>query len=204
MLRSLYGQVLQVQDDVVVLEANGLGFEIQCSRRAAENCAEGEMARIQTFLLVNESGISIFGFADDEERRLFLEFLAVKGVGGRMAMTLLRADAPQTLIRAILSSDMAMLTRIPGIGRKTAERLCFELKDRLSKDFPVLSGGTTGSFQQLGGNEVIEALLGLGFSRSEASGAVRSALVQAGEAAREEEILESALRLLNRIRGERR
>ena len=204
MLRSLYGQVLQVQDDVVVLEASGLGFEIQCSRRAAESCVEGDMARIQTFLLVNESGISIFGFADDEERRLFLELLAVKGVGGRMAMTLLRADAPQVLIKAILSSDMAMLTRIPGIGRKTAERLCFELKDRLSKDFPILSGALAGSFQQLGGNEVIEALLGLGFSRSEASGAVRSALAQAGEGAREEEILESALRLLNRIKGERR
>lgn len=204
MLRSLYGQVLQVQEDVVVLEASGLGFEIQCSRRAAESCVEGDMARIQTFLLVNESGISIFGFADDEERRLFLELLAVKGVGGRMAMTLLRADAPQVLIKAILSSDMAMLTRIPGIGRKTAERLCFELKDRLSKDFPILSGAVAGSFQQLGGNEVIEALLGLGFSRSEASGAVRSALAQAGEGAREEEILESALRLLNRIKGERR
>ena len=204
MLRSLYGQVLQVQEDVVVLEASGLGFEIQCSRRAAESCVEGDMARVQTFLLVNESGISIFGFADDEERRLFLELLAVKGVGGRMAMTLLRADAPQALIRAILSSDMAMLTRIPGIGRKTAERLCFELKDRLSKDFPILSGALAGSFQQLGGNEVIEALLGLGFSRSEASGAVRSALAQAGEGAREEEILESALRLLNRIKGERR
>ena len=204
MLRSLYGQVLQVQDDVVVLEACGLGFEIQCSRRAAESCVEGDMARVQTFLLVNESGISIFGFADDEERRLFLELLAVKGVGGRMAMTLLRADAPQVLIKAILSSDMAMLTRIPGIGRKTAERLCFELKDRLSKDFPILSGAVAGSFRQLGGNEVIEALLGLGFSRSEASGAVRSALVQAGEGAREEEILESALRLLNRIKGERR
>ena len=186
MLRSLYGQVLQVQEDVVVLEASGLGFEIQCSRRAAESCVEGDMARVQTFLLVNESGISIFGFADDEERRLFLELLAVKGVGGRMAMTLLRADAPQVLIKAILSSDMAMLTRIPGIGRKTAERLCFELKDRLSKDFPILSGALAGSFQQLGGNEVIEALLGLGFSRSEASGAVRSALVQAGEGAREE------------------
>ena len=204
MLRSLYGQVLQVQEDVVVLEASGLGFEIQCSRRAAESCVEGDMARVQTFLLVNESGISIFGFADDEERRLFLELLAVKGVGGRMAMTLLRADAPQVLIKAILSSDMAMLTRIPGIGRKTAERLCFELKDRLSKDFPILSGALAGSFQQLGGNEVIEALLGLGFSRSEASGAVRSALAQAGEGAREEEILESALRLLNRIKGERR
>jgi len=204
MLRSLYGQVLQVQEDVVVLEASGLGFEIQCSRRAAESCVEGDMARVQTFLLVNESGISIFGFADDEERRLFLELLAVKGVGGRMAMTLLRADAPQVLIKAILSSDMAMLTRIPGIGRKTAERLCFELKDRLSKDFPILSGAVAGSFQQLGGNEVIEALLGLGFSRSEASGAVRSALAQAGEGAREEEILESALRLLNHIKGERR
>ena len=204
MLRSLYGQVLQVEDNIVVLEASGLGFEIQCSRRATESCAEGETTRIQTFLLVNESGISIFGFADDEERRLFLELLAVKGVGGRMAMTLLRADAPQALIRAILSSDMAMLTRIPGIGRKSAERLCFELKDRLSKDFPVLSGGATGASQQFGGNEVIEALLGLGFSRSEASGAVRSALVQAGEGAREEEVLESALRLLNRIRGERR
>ena len=204
MLRSLYGQVLQVQDDVVVLEASGLGFEIQCSRRAAESCVEGDMARVQTFLLVNESGISIFGFADDEERRLFLELLAVKGVGGRMAMTLLRADAPQVLIKAILSSDMAMLTRIPGIGGKTAERLCFELKDRLSKDFPIHSGAVAGPFQQLGGNEVIEALLGLGFSRSEASGAVRSALAQAGEGAREEEILESALRLLNRIKGERR
>ena len=204
MLRSIYGQVLQVQDDVVVLDVGGLGFETHCSRRAAEACVEGEMARIQTFLLVSESGISLFGFVDDEERRLFLELLAVKGVGGRMAMTLLRAEAPQILVKAILSSDMGTLTRIPGVGRKTAERLCFELRERLARDFPVLSGERIEMAASLSGNEVVDALLGLGFSRPEASGAVRSAMTQAGENAREEEILEAALRLLNRIRGERR
>ena len=68
MLRNLYGQVLQVRDGIVVLDVNGLGFEAHCSRRAAEACVEGEMARIQTYLLVSESGPSLFGFADDEER----------------------------------------------------------------------------------------------------------------------------------------
>lgn len=204
MLRSIYGQVLRVQDDVVVLDVNGLGFETHCSRRAAEVCVEGEMARIQTFLLVSESGISLFGFVDDEERRLFLELLAVKGVGGRMAMSLLKAEAPQVLVKAILSADMGTLTRIPGVGRKTAERLCFELRERLARNFPVLSGEGTELPPSISGNEVVEALIGLGFSRPEASGAVRSAMAQSGESAPEEEILESALRLLNRIRGERR
>ncbi len=204
MLRSIYGQVLRVQDETVVLDVNGLGLEVHCSRRAAEACVEGEMARIQTYLLVNESGISLFGFVDDEERRLFLELLAVKGVGGRMAMSLLRAEAPRALVKAILSSDMGTLTRIPGVGRKTAERLCFELRERLARDFPVLSGEGIELNPTLTGNEVLDALVGLGFSRPEASGAVRAAMAQAGESAREEEILESALRLLNRIRGERR
>jgi Holliday junction DNA helicase RuvA len=204
MLRNLYGQVLQVRDGIVVLDVNGLGFEAHCSRRAAEACVEGEMARIQTYLLVSESGPSLFGFADDEERRLFLELLAVKGVGGRMAMTLLRAEIPQVLVKAIVSSDLGILTHIPGIGRKTAERLCFELRERLSKDFPALSGGSAEPMRSPAGNEVVEALVGLGFSRPEASGAVRTAMAQSGEGSREEEILESALRLLNRIRGERR
>ncbi len=204
MLRSIYGQVLQVQEEAVVLDVNGFGIEAHCSRRAAESCVEGEMARIQTFLLISESGVSLFGFADDEERRLFLELLAVKGVGGRMAMSLLRAESPNALVKAILSADMGTLTRIPGIGRKTAERLCFELRERLSKNFPVFSAEGVETPPSPAENEVVEALIGLGFSRQEASSAVRSAMAQAGEKAREEEVLESALRLLNRIRGERR
>jgi Holliday junction DNA helicase RuvA len=162
------------------------------------------MTRIQTFLLVNESGISLFGFADDEERRLFLELLAVKGIGGRMAMSLLRAEPPGRLIRAILSSDLGTLTRVPGVGKKTAERLCFELRERLAKSFPSFSRDETEPASSPAGNEVLDALVGLGFSRHEASAAVRTALSQAGSGAREEEILESALRLLNRIRGEYR
>lgn len=204
MLRSIYGQVLQVQEEVVVLDVNGLGFETQCSRRAAEACAEGEMVRIQTYLLVSDAGISLFGFADEEERRLFLELLAVKGIGGRMALGLLRAEAPHVLVKAILSTDIGTLTRIPGIGRKTAERLCFELREKLARNFPVLSEEGTEIPASITGNEVVDALVGLGFSRQEASRAVRTAMVQVGTDAREEEILESALRLLNRIRGERR
>ncbi|NLI96606.1 MAG: Holliday junction branch migration protein RuvA [Synergistaceae bacterium] len=204
MLRSLFGQVLRVEDEVVVIDVNGLGIEVHCSRRAIESCAEGEMARIQTFLLVNESGISLFGFADDEERRLFLQLLAVKGIGGRMAMSLLRAESPGTLIRAILSSDLETLTRVPGVGRKTAERLCFELRERLAKSFPSFTFEAKETASSPAGNEVIEALIGLGFSRHEAAAAVRNALAQAGDGAREEEILESSLRLLNRIRGEYR
>lgn len=119
-------------------------------------------------------------------------------------MSLLRAESPNALVKAILSADMGTLTRIPGIGRKTAERLCFELRERLSKNFPVFSAEGVEIPPSPAENEVVEALIGLGFSRQEASSAVRSAMAQAGEKAREEEVLESALRLLNRIRGERR
>ncbi|HOV28498.1 MAG TPA: Holliday junction branch migration protein RuvA [Synergistales bacterium] len=204
MLRSLFGQVIQVEDETVVLDVNGLGIEVHCSRRALESCVEGEMTRIQTFLLVNESGISLFGFANDEERRLFLELLAVKGIGGRMAMSLLRAEPPGRLIRAILSSDLETLTRVPGVGKKTAERLCFELRERLAKSFPSFTRDGAEPASSPAGSEVLEALVGLGFSRHEAAAAVRTALSQADSGAREEEILESALRLLNRIRGEYR
>ncbi len=204
MLRSLFGQVLQVENETVVLDVNGLGIEVHCSRRALESCVEGEMTRIQTFLLVNESGISLFGFANDEERRLFLELLAVKGIGGRMAMSLLRAEPPGRLIRAILSSDLETLTRVPGVGKKTAERLCFELRERLAKSFPAFTRDGTEPAPSPAGSEVLEALVGLGFSRHEAAAAVHTVLSQADNGAREEEILESALRLLNRIRGEYR
>jgi Holliday junction DNA helicase RuvA len=166
MLRSLSGNVVSLFDNVVVLDVHGFGFELLCTGRAAALCTEGERITLVTYLQFSEAGPTLFGFANDKERTLFLKLTTVKGVGGKMAMNILKAAPPERIVTWILSADVDSMVKIQGVGRKTAERLCFEMRPHFSgenAEFPAESFSSSGKKVDV----AMEALQALGFVQGE-------------------------------------
>ena len=120
MLASIRGTVIQKSDFSVVIECNGFGVEALVSRRAADLCKTGEQAFLYTYLQISDAGIALYGFADETERRLFKLMILTKGVGGKVAVSVLQCLSPADIIAAVESNDPKMLTTVPGIGKKTA------------------------------------------------------------------------------------
>ena len=173
---------MAVSDASVLLDVNGLGFDILCSRGALSLCEVGRRARLTTQVQFSEAGAAIFGFMDERERELFLKITTIKGIGGRTAMNILAVLSVEEIIRAVSLADVGTFMRAPGVGRKTAERLCFELKGAFPKDFTsvVETTGVTGvapKTQTL----VEDALRGLGFTASDAAAAVAMVRAARGE-----------------------
>lgn len=177
MLRRLRGRVLEKTDSVIV-DVNGLGLEVFCSRRCEERCRVDEEIEMDVVLQLPETGPILFGFADGRERQFFRTLLSVKGIGGKIALSLLRSSTIEDLVRALQRGDVPLLSRIPGVGKKTAERLCFELKGKLAA-FEDSAGGEGAHRREVPYPDVVsvvlEALLGLGFGRSEAAVALNRA-----------------------------
>jgi len=191
MLRYLEGTVFEKNQDTIGLMVGGFGFLIQCSKKIMETVAIGEQRGIYTYLHVSENGFNLFGFQDEEELEVFQMLVKVKGVGAKLAMSFMRFLDLQELTRAIAFSEVALLTAVPGIGKKTAERICFELKQKMLKrgeSHPNLAVDV-----QIG-TSVTEALISLGFSPVEATRAIRKALEKTENVKSEEELLQAALK----------
>jgi Holliday junction DNA helicase RuvA len=200
----LRGEVLSVTETSVVLDVNGLGFDILCSRGALSLCVPGENARLTTCLQISEAGAFLYGFTDERERELFLKITTIKGIGGRTGMMILGVLSADEIIRAVSLADAGVFMRAPGVGRKTAERLCFELRSSLPKEFistletaPAAGAGRRGR----AADTVGDALRELGFSQSDAAAAlsvVRAALAEDFDKLDEEALLRAALKELQR------
>lgn len=208
MLRCLTGTVLFVEPETVVLDVAGLGFEVLCSRRALELCRPGEEVRLYAILQFQEGGASLFGFADLPERDLFRKLTGVKGVGGKMAMALLKELPLSAIIRALGASDLKTLSQVPGIGKRTAERLCFEMKRHLGDFEGILQVEDSPSPPGEDSLFVLEALQSLGFARNEAARALEAVRarnidgVEGGTSGTDESVLlHEALRELNKVQG---
>ena len=200
MIRSLYGTVLNVAENSVLLEVNGLGFDLLCTRAAAGLCRTGETARLTAYLQISEAGVALYGFASERERELFLKVTSIKGVGGRTGMAILSALSVDEVLRAVSLADVAAFTRVPGIGKKTAERLCFELRNLLPAGFEAVpAAGQAAPTKAV--ETVTEALLSLGFSQSDAASVlalVRTANGEDFDRMDEEKLLKLALRELHK------
>ncbi len=203
MIRSLSGQILDILDNLLILDVNGIGFEILCSRSVLNNCKIGEKIRVITSLQISESGAVIYGFNSEREREFFIRLTSVKGVGGKTGIAILSELSLDEVVRAVSSADLNAFTRVSGIGKKMAERLCFELKNIAA--LKIIGGE---SEQKISGSEkishadsVIDALLSLGFSRSDAGGVINLLRAAHGEdfnSLSEEDLLRLALRELHR------
>ncbi|MBN9619909.1 MAG: Holliday junction branch migration protein RuvA [Actinobacteria bacterium] len=203
MIASVRGPVAAVGPDGAVVEVGGVGLAVSCSPGTLARLRVGEVARLATSLVVREDSLTLYGFADDDERALFELLQTANGVGPKLAQTMLAVHPPRELRRAIATSDYPALTQVPGIGRKGAERIVVELRDRI--------GAIDGSDAAVGPgvgvvpvapwrDQLAHALAGLGFSGKEAADAIEvvAADVAEGTAPDVSSLLRRSIQLLGR------
>ena len=171
MIASVRGEVAAVGPDGVVVEVGGVGIAVHCTPTTLAGLRIGAPTRLATSLVVREDSLTLYGFASDDERSLFELLQTASGVGPRLALAVLAVLSPDAVRVAIAGADTATLTRVPGIGKKGAERLVLELRDRIGSVDPVAvpNLGAAGPGWQA---SVREGLLGLGWSAKEAEDAV--------------------------------
>ena len=202
MIHSVRGTVLEINLDHAVVEVGGVGLGVFATPNTLAGLRRGEPAQLATSMIVREESLTLFGFADAEERELFTLLQTVSGIGPRLALATLAVLEPDTLRRAIADGDLAVLTRIPGVGRKSAERLVVELRDKVTAPSQAVpAGGAPRAPSPVLGprDQVVEALLGLGFTARPAEQAV-DAVLAATPDADTQVLLRTALSSLGRSR----
>jgi holliday junction DNA helicase RuvA len=167
MISSLRGTVVARMLDGVVLDVNGVGYRVQTTLRALRKAQTKGEVTLDTYLHVREDALHLYGFAEPAERQLFEHFLSVSGVGPKVALAILSGSTPADLRRAIALEDITRFVAIPGIGKKTAERVLLELKEKI---------GPVDSLPGAPGHELVarDALIELGYSMPEAERALAS------------------------------
>ena len=131
MIAHVTGRVVTREPERLVLDVGGIGFELLTTRSAERLAAPGETVTVETFLHVREDALQLFGFADAGERSLFKLLMGVSGIGPKLALAIVSAYGPEQLQRAIAGQDVALLASVSGVGRKTAQRICVDLKDKM-------------------------------------------------------------------------
>lgn len=201
MIASVRGEVLDIALDHVVIEASGVGYRLNATPGTLSTLRRGEDVRLVTAMIVREDSMTLYGFADNESRDLFGLLQTVSGVGPRLAMATLAVLEPDALRTALADGNVAALTRVPGIGKRGAERMVVELRDKVAA--VATSTGVPGAApEESAGSvreQVVEALTGLGFpakQAEQATDAVLAAQPEAGTAA----VLRSALASLGKNR----
>ncbi|HDZ09124.1 Holliday junction branch migration protein RuvA [Pseudohongiella sp.] len=201
MIGRLKGIVLEKKAPDLLLDVNGVGYELQAPMSTFYQLpASGQGVVLHTHLVVREDAHLLFGFYDEQERALFRALIRVSGVGPKVALAILSGVTADEFVRLVRHDDDTALTRIPGIGKKTAERLLLEMRDRL-KDWqsPAASGDAAGAPQPAsGGNAVSEdaetALIALGYKPAEAARMIVRTLKDNPGLERSEEIIRLALK----------
>jgi Holliday junction DNA helicase RuvA len=179
MIASVNGRVAAVSPDGAVVEVGGIGLAVQCTPGTIARLQVGENARLSTSLIVREDSLTLYGFADDDERSLFELLQTANGVGPRLAQAVLAIHPPREVRRAVSTADVKALMQVPGIGKKGAERLILELRDRLGSitsdttlDGPAVAGLPSVTAVAPWRDQLTSALVGLGWSTKEAEAAV--------------------------------
>lgn len=195
MFNYLIGEVAHKGENLVVLENNGVGFEIRVSMSTLEMLPIGSVAKIFTFMNVREDEISLYGFANLDEKEMFLKLIGVTGIGPRVALTILSSIRLSDLAVAIKTEDIKLLCTIKGLGRKTAERIVLELKDKIELiGYSAEKSKFEENFNTSAVDEATEALISLGVNRNEA---YRLARENAKGCTTSEEIIRKTFQNLN-------
>lgn len=176
MYAFIEGQVCEKAGGSLILLAGGVGYQLNCSMTTLQAAPPiGETMRCHTYLSVREDAMELFGFATKEEKALFLSLIAISGVGAKMALALLGSMPLRDLNLAILLGDVAALSRAPGIGKKTAQRIALELKDKISQadvNAPDAPAAVHAPLTADNVAEALEALVALGYTSTEARAAL--------------------------------
>ncbi|GAB3344218.1 Holliday junction branch migration protein RuvA [Modestobacter lapidis] len=184
MIASVAGRVAAVSPDGAVVEVGGVGLSVQCTPGTIARLTVGEQARLSTSLVVREDSLTLYGFADDDERQLFELLQTANGVGPRVAQAVLAIHPPREVRRAVSMGDLKALMQVPGIGKKGAERLVLELRDRL---------GVTTTDTRLDGGGALPAGAGQITPVAPWRDQLTAAIVQLGWSSREAETALAAL-----------
>lgn len=171
MISRIRGAVLTIKPPIAVVDVHGVGFKLTCSQAALDTLDLGRNCDLHTHLIVREDDLSLYGFSSEEEVELFQVLLTVQGIGARTAIAMLSKLSPEALRDAIVQQQVETLSRVPGIGKKTAEKIVFALKNKLGgMDVAPLGSMPISAVDA----EVISALTSLGYSIAEAQGALAS------------------------------
>jgi Holliday junction DNA helicase RuvA len=190
MIAHLRGRILTKSPNLVIVECGGVGYEAAVSVTTFSALpGEGAEAALHIYTNVREDQIALFGFAELKEKRLFERLLTISGIGPKLAITVLSGISAERLVAAIRGGDHVTLTRVPGIGKKTAERVVLELKDKLEDmALPTAADGAATHFGAAG-DDALSALVNLGYQRAAAQKAVEEAIKKDGSLAGEFEAL---------------
>ncbi len=213
MIAHLTGTVAGIRLDSVVLDVNGVGYLVHATPVTLGTLRHGGTVTLSTSLVVREDALTLYGFVDDDERAVFETVQSVSGVGPRLALAMLAVHSPEALRAAVAGEDLKTLERVPGIGRKSAQRIVLELNGKLGA--PVGSGGpaagTGARSADARRDEVVAALVGLGWTQKVAEEAVDAVVSDTADAddstkatSPSEQVastLRAALRLLGGRRG---
>jgi len=199
-IASVHGSVLAVRLDAVVVEVGGVGLLVHATPATLASLRIGAVVTLATSLVVREDALTLFGFADADEREIFEVLQTVSGVGPRLAVAMLAVHTPDGLRRAVADEDLTALQRVPGIGRKGAQRIVLELGDRLGSPASAPSGGAPVPLAPVDHRvQVVDALVGLGWQVRTAQAAVDAVLEGGTEPVGPDEVaglLRAALRTL--------
>lgn len=203
MIAFVRGTVADVSLTSAVVDVGGVGLELNCTPATLSTLRAGAEATLPTSMIVREDSLSLFGFADEDEKGLFEMLLTASGVGPKLAQAMLSVLTPDDLRRAVTTEDVKALTRVPGIGQKGAQRIILELKDRIGA--PVGSAtpraAAVPSTQPAWRSQVHQGLVGLGWSTKDAEKALDAVAPEAEQHAEPDvaELLRSALRSLSKV-----
>lgn len=202
MISYIRGTLAEKNEDSAVVEAHGVGYQIFVPVPVLSELPHlGESVKIYTYFSVREDGMSLFGFLSRQDLAMFKQLIGVNGIGPKSALGILSALRPDVLRMAVASGDAKTISRAPGVGPKTAQRIILDLKDKIRPE-DVLAGGLEESLavpEEISGvgqagKEAVEALTALGYSAAEAAGAVKK--VKITEEMTAEDVLKGALRHL--------
>jgi len=166
MIAYLRGKIIFKEADFLILEVNDVGYKIYCLALLLEEVSIGQELELHTYQYIREDAMDLFGFTNLEELEIFKKLNSVAGIGPKTALGVLTVSSPTEIMEAVGRNDPSLLTKVSGIGKKTAERIVLELKGKMPKALKVADEGS-------GNAEVIEALMGLGYKIKDAREAVR-------------------------------
>jgi Holliday junction DNA helicase RuvA len=206
MIGKLRGKVDAIGEGFLIVDVNGVGYEVQASARTLRSLKIGEEVSLTIDTHVREDAIRLFGFASEVERGWFRTLQSIQGVGSKVALALLGTLSPQELAHAIALSDWASVEQAPGIGKKLAQRIVAELKDKapalsvagLQMPSAAMSGPLAAPSEDNAAAEALSALTNLGYQPAQASGAIAIAAKELGEAADTAKLIRRGLKELAR------
>jgi Holliday junction DNA helicase RuvA len=197
-IASVRGEVLEVALDHVIIEASGVGYRVNTTPSTLATLHRGAEARLVTAMIVREDSMTLYGFADADSRDLFQTLLSVSGVGPRLAMATLAVHEAPALRQALADGDITALTRVPGIGKRSAERMVLELRDKVGAVYATAGAPATNG--RAVRTPVVEALVGLGFAAKQAEEATDRVLSD-DHGATTSSALRAALSLLGKTKS---